>query len=94
MSPEIRKSSASIRWLLVTDVIAQDTLASQLSRVATPIATETMRWFGGLRTLGVAVTLEMAGAVVSTTEIEPLQVFDRLPQGSVAVSVAAVDPKP
>src|SRR6266404_742839 len=36
----------------------------------------------------------MAGAVVSTTEIDALQVLDRLPQGTVAVSVAPVNPKP
>ena len=53
--------------LLLTDVIVQVGLASQAPDTLTNTVTGLILWLGGHRVLGSAETLEITGAVVSTT---------------------------
>src|SRR5262249_58121213 len=53
--------------LLLTAMMWQVGVGSQLSCTATPTVTGTSLWLGGHSTLGVACTVVIRGAVVSTT---------------------------
>ena len=77
--------------LLLTPVIEQAGLGSQLSVAVATTVTGTMRWFGGQSTLGVAVTLPITGGSTSFTVTVKLQVAVA-PFPSVAVQLTFVAP--
>jgi len=76
--------------LLVADASTTPASGSQASLARHAVCTDTIRWFGGHKVVGVNVR-DKEGGVVSRTWIEEVQLA-MFPEASVAVKVTLVVP--